>query len=97
MESTIKATYILGIDIAKHKFDVALILNGKFKNKVFDNNQLGFTALTDWLTQHHVSHAHACMEATGSYWEALATYLAGAHHEVSVVNPTQISAYAKSH
>jgi transposase len=96
MESTIKATYILGIDIAKHKFDVALILNGKFKNKVFDNNQLGFTVLTDWLTQHHVSHAHACMEATGSYWEALATYLADAHHEVSVVNPAQISAYAKS-
>ena len=29
MDSTIKATHILGIDIAKHKFDVALILKAK--------------------------------------------------------------------
>jgi transposase len=96
MDSTITEIHILGIDIAKHKFDVALVLNGKFKNKVFDNNQLGFMALTDWLGQHQASHVHACMEATGIYWEALATYLADAHHQVSVVNPVQISAYAKS-
>jgi transposase len=96
MDSTMKATCILGIDIAKHKFDVALILGGKYKNKVFDNNQAGFTELTDWLVQHQAVHVHACMEATGVYWEALATYLAGTHHGVSVVNPAQISAYAKS-
>ena len=96
MDSIIKETHILGIDIAKHKFDVALIINGKFKNKVFDNNQAGFKALTDWLTQHQVTHIHACMEATGIYGEALATYLADAGQYVSVVNPAQISAYAKS-
>lgn len=96
MDSTNKETYILGIDIAKHKFDVALLINNKYKNKVFDNNQAGFAALSDWLAQHQVTRVHACMEATGSYWEALATYLAGAQHEVSVVNPAQISAYAKS-
>lgn len=96
MDRTIKETHFLGVDIAKHKFDVALILNGKFKNKVFDNNQTGFAALIDWLTAHQVSHAHICMEATGVYWEALATYLADASHLVSVVNPAQIAAYAKS-
>jgi transposase len=96
MDSIIKATHILGIDIAKHKFDVALILNGKYKNKAFDNNQAGFAALTGWLVQHQAVHVHACMEATGIYWEALATYLADAQHEVSVVNPAQLSAYAKS-
>ena len=95
-QATLKATYILGIDIAKHKFDVALIINGKFKNKVFDNTPTGFIALTDWLHAHQVSHIYACMEATGIYWEALATYLADAQHRVSVVNPAQISAYAKS-
>lgn len=36
------------------------------------------------------------MEATGIYWEALATYLADRDHHVSVVNPAQIAAYAKS-
>jgi transposase len=96
MDSTRKETHILGIDIAKHKFDVALVLGGKIKNKVFDNTPAGFTALTDWLTQHQAVHVHACMEATGNYWEALATYLVDARHEVSVVNPAQISAYAKS-
>ena len=95
-QATLKATHILGIDIAKHKFDVALILNSKYKNKVFDNNQAGFIALTDWLAQHQINHIHACMEATGIYWEALATYLADAQHQVSVVNPAQIAAYAKS-
>jgi transposase len=81
MDSTNQATHILGIDIAKHKFDVALILNSKYKNKVFDNNQAGFVALSDWLAQHQISHIHACMEATGIYWEALATYLADAQHQ----------------
>lgn len=94
--ATNPATHILGIDIAKHKFDVALILNAKFKNKVFDNTPAGFIALNDWLHSHHISHLHACMEATGIYWEALATYLVDAQHQVSVVNPAQISAYAKS-
>jgi transposase len=96
MDSTIKATHSLGIDIAKHKFDVALMINGKVRNKVFDNTPAGFIALTDWLNSHQVEHVHACMEATGIYWEALATYLADAQHAVSVVNPAQIAAYAKS-
>lgn len=96
MDSTMKQIHIIGVDIAKHKFDIALIVNGKFKNKVFDNNPAGFKALTDWLALHHVTHVHASMEATGIYWEALATYLADMGHAVSVVNPAQISAYAKS-
>lgn len=88
--------YILGIDIAKLKFDVALIINDKFKSKVFPNTPEGFVSLSQWLTQHGVSQLHACMEATGVYWEALAEYLADAGHQVSVVNPAQIAAYGKS-
>lgn len=87
---------ILGIDIAKLKFDVALIVKDKFKSKVFPNTQEGFVSLSQWLTQHDVSQLHACMEATGVYWEALAEYLADAGHQVSVVNPAQIAAYGKS-
>lgn len=96
MDSKNSTTHILGIDIAKHKFDIALIINGKFKSKVFDNNPAGFSALLGWLKAHQVNHVHACMEATGIYWEALATDLADRGHLVSVVNPAQISAYAKS-
>mgnify|MGYP003386836628 CR=1 FL=1 len=96
MDSIIKETHILGIDIAKHKFDVALMVQTKFKYKVFENNPAGFNALAEWLKKQKVMHVHACMEATGVYWEALATDLADNGHLVSVVNPAQISAYAKS-
>jgi len=99
MDNTTPATpviHALGIDIAKHKFDVALMRHGKCKNKVFSNDPAGFTALNHWLNAHQVTALHACMEATGVYWEALATYLADSGHIVSVVNPAQIAAYAKS-
>jgi transposase len=36
------------------------------------------------------------MEATGAYWEALALYLYGLEHRVSVVNPARIKAFAQS-
>jgi transposase len=88
--------HILGIDIAKVKFDVALIIKDKFKSKVFSNTCEGFALLSQWLAQHGVLQLHACMEATGVYWQVLAEYLADAGHQVSVVNPAQISAYAKS-
>ncbi len=39
---------ILGVDIAKRKFDVALLINGKLKHKVFSNNQEGFEELELW-------------------------------------------------
>jgi transposase len=42
---------VLGIDISKAKFDVALLKGeAKIKNKVFANNLEGFTELQTWLT-----------------------------------------------
>ena len=37
---------------------------------------------------------HACLEATGTYSEALAIYLYDSNHLVSLVNPAAIKAYA---
>ena len=66
----------LGIDIAKLKFNVCLInQNGKLKHKVFPNNPPGFEQLLAWLTKHGVERVHACLEATGTYGEALALSL----------------------
>lgn len=87
---------VLGIDVAKKKFDVALYKNGKYKNKVFSNDQKGFEELTAWLKQHHEGSIHACMEATGAYGDALARYLFEAAHTVSVVNPARIKAFGKA-
>lgn len=88
--------HTLGIDIAKLKFDVALIVNDKFKNKVFTNDPAGFTTLSDWLIKHQVETLHACMEATNSYSNALATYLFDKGVTVSVVNPAKIKFFAQA-
>ena len=86
----------LGIDIAKKKFDVALLRNGKFKTKVFENSEAGFAALKDWLHHHDADKVHACMEATGILFEELATVLAAEGHDVSVTNPLQIKAFGET-
>lgn len=86
----------LGIDIAKEKFDVRLEVNGKAKKQQFANNPDGYKKLTGWLKVLGVERVHACMEATGTYGEALAEYLYGPGHLVSVVNPARIKGHAQS-
>lgn len=88
---------VLGIDIAKAKFDVALQFpDGRIRRKSCPNASSGFTALAAWLAHQQVTRVHACLEATGTYGEALATWLHEAGHAVSVVNPLTIHAYAAS-
>ena len=89
-------TAILGIDVAKNKFDVALLRNGKYKGKSFDNKLSGFEALAVWLKKHDVVTLHACLEATGTYGDALARFLLAAGQVVSVVNPARIKAFGES-
>lgn len=87
----------LGIDIAKLKFNVCLInSSGKLRHKVFPNTSTGFEQLLDWLSRQGVQSVHACLEATGTYGEALALFLHQAGHSVSVVNPAAIKAFAGS-
>jgi len=87
----------LGIDISKLKFDACLVRDrGKLRHHVFPNTAAGFAQLSAWLAKHQVERAHACLEATGAYGEALATHLHEAGHTVSVVNPATIKAYAQS-
>ena len=58
---------VLGIDISKAKFDVALIQgNAKIKSKVFGNNPEGFAELQAWLNLQSVTNLHSCMEATST-------------------------------
>ncbi len=87
--------HILGIDVAKLKFNVCLIReDGKLRHRVFANNEAGFAELSQWLKKNHVAQVHACLEATGTYSEALSTYLSDSNHLVSLVNPAATKAYA---
>jgi transposase len=87
----------LGIDISKLKFDICLSREGgKFRHKVFPNSPAGCSQLSAWLSKQQVERVHACLEATGTYGEAVATYLHEVGHLVSVVNPAAIKAYGQS-
>jgi transposase len=88
---------VLGIDIAKAKFDVALLTpDGKMRRKSCANTAAGFEDLTRWLARYGGATAHVALEATGTYGEALAHYLYDAGHVVSVLNPAVTHAYAAS-
>ena len=87
---------ILGIDISKQKFDAALFIDGKIKNKTCKNSTEGFDVLKTWLEKQGVETVHACLEATSNYGEDLAIYLHAAGHKVSIVNPVRIKGFAQS-
>ena len=87
---------ILGIDISKSKFDVALLRDDQYRTATFSNDAVGFVKLGKWLKKRDASQLHVCLEATGRYGDALALFLHEAGHQVSVVNPSRIQAYAAS-
>lgn len=87
---------ILGIDIAKRKFDCALLQGERFRTKVFVNDSDGIEACVQWLGRHAAAPVHACLEATGPYAQALAEALFDAGHTVSLINPARSRAFADS-
>jgi transposase len=96
MSNSTPDTPVLGIDVSKNKFNVALLREGKYKHKAFPNNSRGFEQLYKWLRGHDVKELHACMESTGVYGEELAEYLHDQGFRVSVVNPARIKGFAQS-
>jgi transposase len=86
----------LGIDVSKKTLDVALIFNARTLSKQFKNSVEGFKLLNAWLRSLHITEVHACLEATGSYSEAVALFLHEQGHLVSIVNPLRIKGYAQS-
>ena len=87
----------IGIDVSKRKFDVALLVGqGKYRSKVFDNDANGFAAFREWINTHAAGQAQVCMEATGAYHEALATFLFDQRVLVYVVNPLRVKRFVES-
>ncbi|MFV9682496.1 IS110 family transposase [Pseudomonas sp. NY15367] len=91
-------TAVVGIDIAKHTFDIATLQsNGKHRTKAKMPNDLkGFEALQQWLLKHAEPQAWIMMEATGIYHEALAEWLLKQGYRVCLLNPAQPAFYARS-
>ncbi len=90
---------ILGIDISKRRFDVALIHLERVRQTAFPNTEAGFKELFAWLAKHRPfpdARLHACMEATGNWGLDLAEVLHGAGVRVSIVNPARVKAHGQS-
>ncbi|MCW0378246.1 hypothetical protein NB697_001092 [Xanthomonas sacchari] len=89
---------VIGIDVAKRSFDVAIELtNGKHRTKAkLSNDAKGFQALQAWLQTHAQPDSWIAMEATGTYHQALAEFLHARGYRVCVLNPAQTAAYARS-
>jgi len=87
---------ILGVDISKLTFDVALFNDNKVKTRKFNNTTKGFSELQQWLQNKGVNSAHVCMEATGGYEAKLAQYFYDNNFKVSVINPARIKGFSMS-
>jgi len=87
---------VLGIDISKKSFDVALLGLPQLYQGKFSNDPTGFSRLARWLKKRKVERVHVCMEATNRYWEELALFLEDEGHLVSVVNPKLVKKHAEA-
>jgi transposase len=88
---------IIGLDISKKNFDVALTVDGqKWLHRLFLNHVKGFEALFNWLQHKSVSSATVVLEATGRYGEDVAQFLYDKGFSIHVVNPAQIKFFGKS-
>lgn len=88
-------TYV-GIDVSKLTLDVAAITEtGEVKQQTFSNDEAGHAQMITWL--HDFLDRRCVLEATGSYHQRLVKALADGAELVTVLNPAQVSYYAKSH
>jgi transposase len=90
----------VGIDIAATTFTAVWTRDGppRERARTFGQTPEGFAALQDQLRGTGAPSAHTLIvvDATGSYWVALAVCLHQAGYVVSVVNPAQAHNYALS-
>jgi transposase len=88
---------ILGIDVSKDSLVVQLIIADTSQQAAFENTPKGHKRLVRWLQKRcGGNQVHVCLEATGQDAFPVAEVLYTADHLVSLVNPSRISAYARS-
>jgi transposase len=90
----------VGADIAAASFAATWTRGGAARERVrtFEQTPEGFVACQRWLATTGVAPGATLVviEATGSYWVSLAVALHQAGYAVSVVNPAQAHAFARS-
>ena len=87
----VQTNLVVGLDISKKTFDVALPLGEGYSHKQYGNDLTGFRQLLQDLP----ANAWCIMEATGPYYLRLATFLHANKVSVSVVNPLVIKRFSQ--
>ena len=88
----------LGIDVAKAKLDVVLRRDTHCLHHIFENSVTGYAQMHAWLQGLglHPQQLHASLEATGSYSDAVATFLYSNGYSLSILNPAVLVDYRRS-
>jgi transposase len=86
----------VGIDVAKAKLDVVVHLAASRTHRVLANQQDGFAALHTWLSSLAVPECRLCLEATGSYSDAVVSFLLAHDYYVSVLPPVALVSFRRS-
>ena len=88
----------LGIDVAKAKLDVVIRRAHTSSHHVFANCTEGFEQLHHCLELQQLApeQVHVSLEATGSYSDAIASFLFTAGYSLSLLNPAVLVDYRRS-
>lgn len=88
----------IGIDVSKDTLDVCLMTEGsKDRLRVFPNRKSGYKQLLDWTNRYAPDTSKRfCLEATGSYSDGIAFFLAEEEQWVSVINPYRAKHHGQS-
>lgn len=87
---------LIGIDIAKEKFDVAVRYQGNMIADKFQNTKEGCLMFLLWLKDHGIDSAKVIVESTGSMHWLVCLMLMDASYDVRLINPIITKKYQKS-
>lgn len=87
---------LIGIDVSKDWFDVALRQGKVYPSQRFDQSKEGHAQFVEWVRAHTAKNVLVCMEHTGGYEQALAFACINAGFKVSLVDGGAITKYRES-
>lgn len=85
---------VVGIDVSKASIDVQLgTQKQRSTHQRFAQNEQGFQQMHAWLCHQGAQGAHVCLEATGTYSDAIAEFCHQHGYRVSMANPARVHAF----
>lgn len=101
---SIPLRHSVGLDIANETFEASLGVERLGQgpklspSRSFPNQVQGYEQLVDWIEERGLDPSRCLfvMEATGVYYQALASWLYGQGYQVAVLFPNTVLAFAKS-